>query len=218
MNWVGDVTYARAAGLPFRHWWLSMEASAAIVAAVFHIEPDRSDCRSPLSLPATTVGVRLGRHRRLRKLLSRPSLHHSRQTADAVEVGELALAVFEARGNLWWAGRTLGHLTWAANALGEWEASLSYCRRALEHGIALQDVRLKTIGWWRMASASVQQGDLKLGFECCNEALALAAIPYDIAMARAIRGYALIRAGQVDAGMAELRESAEWFESAHLRR
>ena len=137
---------------------------------------------------------------------------------DAVEVGELALAVFEARGNLWWAGRTLGHLTWAANALGEWEASLSYCRRALEHGIALQDVRLKTIGWWRMASASVQQGDLKLGFECCNEALALAAIPYDIAMARAIRGYALIRAGQVDAGMAELRECAEWFESAHLRR
>jgi tetratricopeptide (TPR) repeat protein len=136
---------------------------------------------------------------------------------DAVVVGERALAIFEVRGNLWWAGRTLGHLTWAANALGEWEASLSYCRRALEHGSALQDLRLRTIGWWRMASAAVQQGDLNFGFECCNEALALAAIPYDIAMTRAIRGYAQIRAGQVDAGMAELRESAGWFESAHLR-
>jgi class 3 adenylate cyclase/tetratricopeptide (TPR) repeat protein len=136
---------------------------------------------------------------------------------DAVEVGERALAIFEGRGNLWWAGRTLGHLTWAANALGKWEASLRYCHRALQHGNALQDLRLKTIGWWRMASAAVQQGDLKLGFECCQEALAVAAIPYDIAMTRAVRGYGKIRAGQIDAGMAELREAAEWFESAHLR-
>jgi class 3 adenylate cyclase/tetratricopeptide (TPR) repeat protein len=136
---------------------------------------------------------------------------------DAVEVGERALAIFEARGNLWWAGRTLGHLTWAANALGEWEASLNYCRRALEHGGALQNLRLRTIGWWRMASACVQQGDLEGGFECCNEALALAPIPYDVAMARAVRGYGEIKAGRLDAGMAELREAAEWFESAHLR-
>jgi tetratricopeptide (TPR) repeat protein len=136
---------------------------------------------------------------------------------DAVEVGERALAIFEARGNLWWAGRTLGHLTWAANALGEWEASLSYCRRALEHSSALQDLRLKTRGWWRMASACVQQGDLERGFEFCDEVLALAPIPYDIAMARAVRGYAEIKAGRVDAGMAELREAAEWFENAHLR-
>jgi len=85
------------------------------------------------------------------------------------------------------------------------------------HGSALQDVRLKTIGWWRMASAAVQRGDLKLGFECCEEALALAAIPYDIAMTRAVRGYGRIRAGQIDAGMADLREAAEWFEGAHLR-
>ena len=136
---------------------------------------------------------------------------------DAVEVGERALAIFEARGNLWWAGRTLGHLTWAANALGEWEASLNYCRRALEHSGALEDLRLKTRGWWRMGSACVQQGDLERAFECCDEVLALAPIPYDIAMARAVRGYAEIKAGRVDAGMAELREAAEWFESAHLR-
>jgi class 3 adenylate cyclase/tetratricopeptide (TPR) repeat protein len=136
---------------------------------------------------------------------------------DAIEVGERALAIFEARGNRWWAGRTLGHLTWGANALGEWEASLSYCRRALEHGGALQDLRLKTIGWWRMASAAVQQGDLELGFKCCNEALEIATTPYDIVMTRAVHGYGQIRAGHVDAGMAELREAAEWFESAHLR-
>jgi class 3 adenylate cyclase/tetratricopeptide (TPR) repeat protein len=136
---------------------------------------------------------------------------------DAVDVGERALAIFEARKNLWWAGRTLGHLTWAANALGEWEASLNYCRRALEHGDTLQNLRLRTIGWWRMASACVQQGALDRGFECCNEADALAAIPYDIAMTRAVRGYGKIKAGQVDDGMAELRAAAEWFESAHLR-
>ena len=136
---------------------------------------------------------------------------------EAVEVGERALAIFEARGNRWWAGRTLGHLTWAANALGEWEASLNYCRRALEHASALDDLRLKTRGWWRMGSACVQQGDLERGFECCDEVLALAPPPYDIAMARAVRGYGEIKAGRVDAGMAELREAAEWFESAHLR-
>jgi tetratricopeptide (TPR) repeat protein len=68
-----------------------------------------------------------------------------------------------------------------------------------------------------MASACVQQGDLERGFECCNEALALAPIPYDIAMARAVRCYGEIKAGRVDAGMAELREAAEWFENAHLR-
>jgi tetratricopeptide (TPR) repeat protein len=136
---------------------------------------------------------------------------------DAVEVGERALAVFETRDNLWWAGRTLGHLTWAANAMGKWETSLGYCQRALQHGGTLQDLRLKTIGWWRMASAAVQQGDLKLGFECCEEALALAAIPYDIAMTRAVRGYGRIKTGQIEVGMADLREAAEWFEGAHLR-
>ena len=90
---------------------------------------------------------------------------------DAVEVGERALAIFERRGNLWWAGRTLGHLTWATNALGEWEASLSYCRRALDHAGALNDLRLQTRGLWRKASACVQQGDLEFGLECCNEVL-----------------------------------------------
>ncbi len=41
---------------------------------------------------------------------------------DAVEAGERALASFEARGNRWWAGRTLWQLSTAANYLGEWDA------------------------------------------------------------------------------------------------
>lgn len=41
MNWAGDVTYARAAGIDLSHWRLSMDTSAAVVAAVFHIESDR---------------------------------------------------------------------------------------------------------------------------------------------------------------------------------
>ena len=40
----------------------------------------------------------------------------------AIEAGERALAVFEARHNAWWACRTLFGLSMAANALGEWAA------------------------------------------------------------------------------------------------
>ena len=92
-----------------------------------------------------------------------------------------------------------------------------YCRRGLDHGIVLEDVRLDTVGWWRMGSAYIQQGDLERGFECCSKAFALAPTPYDIAMARAVRGYGKIKAGRVDDGMAELKEAPAWFESAHLR-
>jgi len=102
---------------------------------------------------------------------------------EAVEAGETALSSFEARGNFWWAGRTLWILSLAANALGEWEASLGYCRRALDYGIALKDLRLKAVGWLRVGTAYIQQGDFEHGLECCNEALALAPILYDAAMA-----------------------------------
>jgi tetratricopeptide (TPR) repeat protein len=68
-----------------------------------------------------------------------------------------------------------------------------------------------------MGSAHIQQGDLERGLECCNTALALASIPYDAAMARGIRGYAEIKAGRVDAGIAELREAFAWSETSHLR-
>jgi len=136
---------------------------------------------------------------------------------EGIEAGERALASFEARGNRWWAGRTLWHLTALANYLGRWEASLDYCRRGLDHGIALQDLRLTTVGWTRMGLAHIQQGDVERGLECCEEALALAPIQRDGAFARVVRGYGKIKAGRLDDGIAELREALAWFESSHMQ-
>lgn len=136
---------------------------------------------------------------------------------DAIAAGERALASFEARGNRWWAGRTLWHLTAAANYLGDWEASLGYCRRGLEHGIALDDLRLKVNGWTRLGNAHIAQGDLDRGIECCEKALALAPIPRDAAWARAVRGYGKIKAGQIEDGIAELSEALAWFERSQMR-
>ncbi len=136
---------------------------------------------------------------------------------EGLEAGERALAIFEARGNRWWAGRTLWHLTAIANYLGDWAASLDYCRRGLEHGVALQDLRLKVVGWTRMGLAHIQQGDINRGLECCNEALALAPLPRDGAFARVILGYGQIKAGRLDEGIAELSEGLAWFESSHMR-
>ncbi len=136
---------------------------------------------------------------------------------DAVEAGERALASFESRGDRWWAGRTLWHLTAAANYLGEWDRSLEYCRRGLEHGIALNDLRLKAAGWSRMGTAHIVRGDFERGIECCDQALALNPIPRDAAWARVVRGYGKIKAGRADDGIAELSEALAWFESSHMR-
>jgi tetratricopeptide (TPR) repeat protein len=136
---------------------------------------------------------------------------------EGLEAGERALAIFEARGNRWWAGRALWHLTAIANYLGDWEASLNYCRRGLEHGVALQDLRLKVVGWTRLGLAHIQQGDIERGLECCNEALALTPIARDAAWAGVVRGYGKIKAGRLDDGIAELGEALAWFESSHMR-
>jgi len=136
---------------------------------------------------------------------------------DAVEAGERALSSFEAQGNLWWAARTLWHLSAAANCLGEWDAGLGYCRRGLEHGIALNDLRLKVVGWLRMGLAYIHQGDVKRGLQCCEEALVLAPLPRDAANVRVIRGYGKIKAGQIEDGIAELHGALAWFESSHMR-
>jgi tetratricopeptide (TPR) repeat protein len=136
---------------------------------------------------------------------------------EAVEVGERALAKFEARGNPWWAALTLWHLTSTANYLGDWDASLEYCRRALDHGIALDDLRLKAVSWSRMGVAHIVQGEIERGIRCCDEALALAPMPRDAAWARLVRGYGKIKADQVDDGTAELSEALAWFESANMR-
>ncbi len=135
---------------------------------------------------------------------------------EGIEAGERALTSFESRGNRWWAGRTLWHLTAIANYLGDWDLSLNYCRRGLEHGIALEDLRLKAVAWTRLGLVHILRGDVERGLQCCNEALALAPIPRDAAWARVVRGYGRIKAGQFD-GVAELSEALAWFESSHMR-
>ncbi|HEY1260008.1 MAG TPA: adenylate/guanylate cyclase domain-containing protein [Stellaceae bacterium] len=136
---------------------------------------------------------------------------------EAIEAGERALAIFEARGNLWWAGRTIAHLSPAAISLGEWEAGLGYCRRALDYGAALDDLRLRVVSLWRMGATYIHQGDAERGVQCCAEALALGPLPYDAAMAKAVHGYGELRAGRVDAGIVGLGEAVAWFENARLR-
>ncbi|MBV9375419.1 MAG: AAA family ATPase [Alphaproteobacteria bacterium] len=135
----------------------------------------------------------------------------------AIEAGERALVKFEAQGNRWWAGRTLWQLSTASNYLGEWDASIAYCRRGLEHGIALEDVRLKSAGWYRMGTAYIVKGDVERGLECCNEALALNPIPRDAAWARVVRGYGKIKGGWLEEGIAELSEALGWFDDSHMR-
>ena len=136
---------------------------------------------------------------------------------EAIEVGERALATFEALGNLWWAFRTICQIQSAALALGEWQTGLDYCRRALEHGETLKDLRIKVVGLWRTGAVHVYRGDAKQGVQYCNEALALGALPFDAAMAKAVRGYGKIKAGQLDAGIADLEEAVAWFANLRLR-
>jgi class 3 adenylate cyclase/tetratricopeptide (TPR) repeat protein len=136
---------------------------------------------------------------------------------EAIESGERALAGFQALGNLWWAGRTITHLAPAALALGEWDKSVNYCRRILDYSAALNDVRLRVIGLWRMGAAYIYQGSFERGLECCNEALALGPLPFDAAMAKGIRGYGTIKSRPVDAGIADLTEAVAWLESSRLR-
>jgi class 3 adenylate cyclase/tetratricopeptide (TPR) repeat protein len=134
----------------------------------------------------------------------------------AVDAGQRALSIFERDENLWWASRALWHLSSASNCLGEWEASLAYCRRALEYGTGLNDLRLKVAGLWRTGCAAVQQGDADRGLRYCEEALALTPIPFDAAAARMVRGYGLIKVGHVEAGITDLAEVIVWFESSRL--
>jgi tetratricopeptide (TPR) repeat protein len=134
----------------------------------------------------------------------------------AIEAGDRAVAIFEARDNLWWASRTLWHVAQAAIYLGEWDASLSYCSRALAHGTTLNDLRLKVVGLYRTGSAYIQQGDIERGLRYCDEALALKPLPYDVAMAKVFRGYGQIKAGRLDAGIAELGEATAWLDRSRL--
>jgi len=99
----------------------------------------------------------------------------------------------------------------------QWEASLDYCRRALEHGETVKDLRIKVVGLWRIGAVHVHRGDAQQGIQYCDEALALGALPFDAAMARAVRGYGKIKAGQLDSGIADLEEAVAWFANLRLR-
>ncbi len=136
---------------------------------------------------------------------------------EAIEAGDRALATFESLSNLWWAGRTISHLSPAAISLGEWDTGLGYCRKALDYGATLKDLRLRVVGLWRMGATYIQQGDPQRGIDCCDEALALGPLPYDAVMTKAVHGYGEVRAGRADAGVAELAEAVAWFESSQLR-
>jgi tetratricopeptide (TPR) repeat protein len=135
---------------------------------------------------------------------------------EAIEAGEKALATFASLGNLWWACRTIWHLQPAAIALGDWDASIGYCRRALEYGAILKDQRIEVVGLWRMGAAYIHQGDARRGVGCCDEALALGPLPYDAAMAKAVRGYGEIKLGLLDAAIADLGEAVGWFANSRL--
>jgi class 3 adenylate cyclase/tetratricopeptide (TPR) repeat protein len=136
---------------------------------------------------------------------------------EAVDAGERAVSSFEARDNPWWVALTLWHLTSAANFLGEWDASLRYCQRALAQGIAIKDVRLTVVSWSRMAVAHIVRGDIDRALKCCDEALALGTLPRDAAYLQMVRGYGNIKAGRLKEGIAELAEGLAWFEHSHMR-
>jgi class 3 adenylate cyclase/tetratricopeptide (TPR) repeat protein len=139
------------------------------------------------------------------------------QLRQALAAGERALGAFEARNNIWWTCRTLWGLSMAANASGEWERSLEYCRRGLELGRIANDLRLKVVGWWRTGSTYVQQGIPHAGLRCCDEALALSPVAFDAAMVKAIRGYALVKSGKVSAGTLILTEVVTWLDQSKLQ-
>jgi class 3 adenylate cyclase/tetratricopeptide (TPR) repeat protein len=135
---------------------------------------------------------------------------------DAVEAGDRAVLVFEARNNPWWASRTLWSLIQTAIYLGQWDLSLAYCDRALLLAKNVDDLRLRVVALYRTGSAHILQGNVERGLRCCDEALALSPIPFDIAMAKVFRGYGLVKAGQLQSGIADLREAISWLEAAGL--
>jgi hypothetical protein len=80
----------------------------------------------------------------------------------------------------------------------------------------MHDLRLKVIGWWRTGSTHVQRGAPALGLRCCEEALALSPIPFDMVTIQAVRGRGLVRVGQVAAGTAELAAAVAWLLKSYL--
>jgi len=139
------------------------------------------------------------------------------QLRPALAAGERALEVFERQDDAWWASRALSQLSPTANYLGEWQRGLRYCRRAIELGAALNDLRLKVSGLVRTASTHVHRGDWQTALERCDDALALTPTPFDAAAVRAVRGYALVKGGMTADGIAHLEEALAFYQRSQLR-
>jgi class 3 adenylate cyclase/tetratricopeptide (TPR) repeat protein len=133
-----------------------------------------------------------------------------------LEAGEAALATFEARGNPWWACRTIWALQPLATGSGDWQRALAYCRRALAHATATGDQRLQVVGWARVGATEVQRGDGEACLQACDHALAFSPAPFDVNTLKAMRGYGLVKRGEVAVGTQELGEAVAWFEKASL--
>jgi len=143
-------------------------------------------------------------------------LAYAGRHVDAVDAGQRALAVFEARRNVWWACRTLWGLSLSTIPMGEWDKSLEYCRRALDHGERVNDRRLKVVGWWRTGWTHILRGDPETGLRCCEEALALSPEPYDAVMTKAVQGYGFVKIGKPDMGIPLLANAVDWLVKANL--
>jgi tetratricopeptide (TPR) repeat protein len=70
---------------------------------------------------------------------------------------------------------------------------------------------------WRTGATYIHQGDAERGVQYCEEALALRPLPYDVIMAKGMRGYGKVKAGLVDAGITDLTEAVAGFENSSLR-
>jgi len=133
-----------------------------------------------------------------------------------LEAGEAALATFEARSNPWWACRTIWALQPLATGSGDWARALGYCRRALAHATATRDQRLQVVSWARLGATEVQRGDGEACVQACDRALAFSPAPFDVATIKAMRGYGLVKRGDVAEGTRELADGVAWFEKASL--
>ncbi len=136
---------------------------------------------------------------------------------EALVSGERALAIFEAHGNVWWACRTLWTLSIAPLYMGDWRRSLEYCNRALVYGESVNDRRLRVVALLRIGFAHMHRGDVAAGLRFHDEAVALSPGPFDIAMSKALRGYGLVKAGELSSAREALEEAVAWFEGAQLR-
>ena len=121
---------------------------------------------------------------------------------------------FRVARELWWACRTLWELVVASMAAGDWVRGLDYCGRALGHGEATDDRRLR-VGAVAHRTAHIQRGDPKAALGWCDRALALSSLAVRRERDRRGPGYGLARRGS-SSGFSALQ--GRWTGSPRLLR